>query len=122
MSDHPVVLDQYWEMWNERDVEKVRAIIDEIVSEEFLFVDPMHSHVGRDALESNVRGFRSRYPEARFELVSDIDGHHDRYRYHWNLVDRGRVRLLGFDVTTINGDGLIERIDGFFGVLERHAD
>ena len=35
------------------------------------------------------------------------------------------MTLRGFDVTTLNDDGLIERIDGFFGplrLLRKQAD
>ena len=50
-------------------------------------------------------------------MASELDGHNNRYRYRWDLVKKGRVLVKGFDVTTLNNDGLVERIDGFFGDL-----
>jgi SnoaL-like protein len=80
MSDRPEALERYLEMWNERDPELIRGHLDRCVSENCLWVDPIHQHIGRDALEANVRGFRSTYPDA---------------------------------------DGMIERVDGSFGALDR---
>ena len=109
--------DHYWAMWNETDLGRVREHLDQAVSEDFIFCDPLHWHVGRDALEENVRQLRTEEPLAEFDVSSGVDQHHNRYRYSWTFGRRGRVLLHGFDVATTNEDGLIERIDGFFGPL-----
>jgi hypothetical protein len=114
--------DHYWAMWNETDVEAVRGHLDLAVSSDFIFCDPLHFHVGRDALEANVRDFRRQQPDASFKIGSGVDSHHNRIRYEWHLMRRGRVLVRGFDVTTTNDDGLIERIDGFFGDLPEKAE
>lgn len=105
-------------MWNERDLELVRSHLDRAVSEDVEFCDPLEHHVGRDALERNVRTFRSRYREARFEVVSDVDSHHNRVRYRWDFSIRGRIFVEGLDIATVSDAGLIERVDGFFGPLD----
>jgi hypothetical protein len=107
----------YWSMWNERDLDLVRCHLQQAVTDDFVFCDPVNFHVGRDALERNVREFREQQPLALFVLGSGVDSHHDRCRYEWHLTRRGRVLVRGFDVATIADDGLIERIDGFFGPL-----
>jgi len=109
--------DHYWSMWNEADLSAVRGHLDQAVTEDFIFCDPIHYHVGRDALEKNVRGFRTEYPEAAFAMATGIDSHHNRYRYEWHFTHRGRLLVKGFDVVTTADNGLIERIDGFFGDL-----
>jgi hypothetical protein len=116
--DMPDSLRHYWDMWNEPDVAKVRGHLDRAVSDDVLFVDPLHNHVGRDALEANVCALRTDKPAYFFALASELDGHNDRYRYRWDLVKNGRVLIEGFVVTTLNADGMIERIDGFFGGLK----
>ncbi len=115
----PDVLVAYMRMWNERDPEKIRGHLDAAVSDDCLWIDPLHQHTGRDALEANVRGFREQFPNADLGVGSNVDGHNDRYRYEWVIVSDGALMIRGFDVVTINGDGLIDRVDGFFGVLER---
>lgn len=117
MRRMPEAMEHYWAMWNELDLDLVRGHLDRAVSDDFLFADPINFHRGRDALEANVREFRAERPEAGFTLASRIDSHNRRYRYEWNLVENGEVIVRGFDVTTLNEEGLIERIDGFFGPL-----
>lgn len=109
--------DHYWRMWNHRDLDAVRPELDLAVTDEFIFCDPIHFHVGRAALEANVREFRAGQPLAEFRIGSGVDHHHNRYRYEWHLTRRDRVLLKGFDVATVADNGLIERIDGFFGEL-----
>ncbi len=112
--------DTYFAMWNEVDAAQIRAHLDQAVSEDFIFCDPLHWHVGRDALEDNVQQFRQQYPEATLHVTSGFDHHHNRYRYEWEILRRGRSMLIGTDVATVAASGLIERIDGFFGSLASH--
>jgi hypothetical protein len=118
MSLFPIpVFDHYYAMWNELDPAKVRRHLDRAVTDDFIFCDPLHFHVGRDALEANVHGFRSENPKATIELGSGVDTHHNRVRYAWHIVRKTHILMRGYDVATIGADGMIERIDGFFGEL-----
>ena len=118
-SDLPESLQHYLRMWNERDLGKVRGHLDQAVTDDCLWIDPHNDHVGRDALEENVREFRTKFSTAELGLASRVDHHHDRYRYEWLIIMDGKVLMPGFDVATLAKSGLIERVDGFFGVLER---
>ena len=119
MSDPPEALELYLQMWNERDPDKIRHHLDQCVSEDCLWVDPLHNHTGRDALEANVREFRSTYPDADLCLGSNVDSHNGRHRYEWFIAVGDELLIRGFDVVTMDSDGMIGRVDGFFGVLER---
>ena len=122
----PSPFDHYFAMWNERDLDLVRTHLDRAVTAGFIFCDPLNDHTGRDALEHNVREFRAKYPNADLALASGIDSHHNRHRYGWHIIMRGRLMMQGFDVATIATttaeNGLIERVDGFFGPLPPLAD
>lgn len=109
--------DHYWAMWNETDLSKVRGHLEASVTDDFIFCDPIHFHQGHDALEANVRQFRADHATAGFVVASGVDTHHNRFRYRWDLVKNGRVLVRGLDVATLGNNGLIERIDGFFGNL-----
>ena len=82
-----------------------------------MFCDPLHHHVGRDALEANVLQLRSTYPHTAFSLGSGVDHHHDRCRYEWHFTLKGRLVIAGFDAVRIADSGLLDRIDGYFGPL-----
>ncbi|MDW3220544.1 MAG: nuclear transport factor 2 family protein [Acidimicrobiales bacterium] len=120
-DDAPPPLVHYLHMWNERDPDVIRPHLDRCVADDCLWVDPLHQHVGRDALEENVRTFRTEFPDAVLALGSNIDSHNGRHRYEWVITVEGGETLLmrGFDVATVNDAGMIDRVDGFFGMLQR---
>ena len=118
-DDAPQVLVDYLKIWNETDPDSIRGHIDVCVADDCWWVDPHHQHTGRDALEANVRKFRDHFPTAGLGIGSNIDRHNGRHRYEWVIVNRGRLMMRGFDVVTVGDDGLINRVDGFFGTLDR---
>ena len=122
MRNLPEAFDHYLQMWNERDPDLVRGHLDRAVSEDVIFADPRDFHVGRDELHRNTTRFRRAFPDADLSITSGVDSQHDRYRYEWRIADGDNVILDGFDVATINPDGLIERVDGFFGPLPEAED
>ncbi len=113
----PDALGHYWTMWNEPDLDRVRSHLDLAVSETFVFSDPRHHHVGRNALEENVRTLRSDKPHYRFVIATELDEQHGCYRYRWHMTARGRVLLEGLDIALLGDDGLLARVDGFFGPM-----
>jgi len=117
----PEAMQHYFRMWNEIDLNKIRGHLDKSVSTDCDWTDPQNSHVGRNALEKNVKEFRTNFPTATLGICSHLDQHHGRYRYDWMIDVEGEVLLQGFDVTTLNAAGLIERVDGFFGKLKPRA-
>ncbi len=117
----PPVLQDYLRMWNERDLDQIRGHLDRCVGDDCWWVDPLHQHTGRDALEANVREFRATYPDADLGLGSNIDSHNSRHRYEWFITSTpGELLIRGFDVVTVDeSSGMINRVDGFFGALDR---
>jgi hypothetical protein len=104
-------------MWNEADPTKTRGHLEKAVTADFEFCDPLHFHFGYDALEENVRATRADHPDAHFARSSSIDQHHNRLRYSWEFRKGRHLVLVGLDIVTMSEDGLIQRIDGFFGPL-----
>jgi hypothetical protein len=117
--DLPDAMQHYLAMWNELDMDRVRGHLDQAVSDDCVWMDPVNAHIGRDGLEKNVREFRTTFPTAELALASNVDSHNGRYRYEWLIINGDEVVLRGFDVTTLNEDGVINRVDGFFGTLDR---
>lgn len=62
-----------------------------------------------------VREFRAARPQAICERKSGVDGHHQRFRYQWNVRQGDEILVTGFDVTSVDAAGLVVRVDGFFG-------
>ena len=112
----PDALVAYWSAWNEPDVERIRSHLVDAVTEHVEWNDPRDSFVGIDELEQAMRRLRTSKPEYAFVIASEIDRHHDRLRYRWDMVRNGRTLMEGLDVVTLEpSSGLVTRVDGFFG-------
>ena len=117
MSDHPESFDHMVAAWNERDPEKIRGHLDRALAPDVVFCDPVNFTHGIDEFEAMVREFRATTPNASAGHSSSMDHHHDLYRYAWEVYDGDTLAVAGMDVTRVNGDGMVERVDGFFGPI-----
>ena len=115
MPDHPEAFEHMLAAWNEADPEKIRGHLEKALADGVDFCDPQHHVQGLDAFETMVRNFRRDIPAARCLRTSGLDAHHDRVRYHWVVQDGDTPLLEGMDVTTVDADGRVLRVDGFFG-------
>ena len=112
----PDALLAYWAAWNESDVEQIPDHLARAVTHNVEWNDPRDSFVGIGALENAVRRLRTDKPDYRFAIASEIDHHHDRLRYRWDMFRGSRVLMEGLDVVTLDPtSSLIVRVDGFFG-------
>jgi hypothetical protein len=112
----PDALESYWTAWNEPDLERVRGHLASAVTDDVEWNDPRDSFVGIAELEAAIRRLRTSKPDYWFVIASEIDQHHDRLRYRWDMVRNGRTLMEGLDVVTLEpSSGLIARVDGFFG-------
>lgn len=113
----PESLRAYWAAWNEQRLDQVADHLSVAVTEDVEWNDPRDSFVGRTALEEAIRTLRTNKPSYRFVLASEIDHQHGRLRYRWDMITTsGRTLMKGLDIATLDGgNGLICRVDGFFG-------
>jgi hypothetical protein len=112
----PAALESYWMAWNEPEVKRISTHLAKAVTEDVEWKDPRDSFVGITELEAAIERLRRAKPDYRFVIASEIDQHHDRLRYRWDMVRNGRTLMEGLDVVSIHPvSGLIGRVDGFFG-------
>ena len=112
----PEPLVWYWTAWNELDVERVPGHLARAVTRDVEWNDPRDSFIGIEGLEAAIRRLRTSKPGYRFVIASEIDHHHGRFRYRWDMTNRGRTLMEGLDIVTTDPvTGLICRVDGFFG-------
>ena len=112
----PGSLVAYWTAWNERDLDQLRRHLAAAVTEDVEWNDPRDSFVGIDELEGAIRRLRTSKPDYVFTIASEIDHHHDRLRYRWDMSRGDRTLMEGLDVVTLEpASKLIARVDGFFG-------
>lgn len=112
----PGVLVAYWTAWNEHDGDRIGRHLSDAVIADVEWNDRRDSFVGVAELEAAIRQLRSGKPGYRFVIASEIDHHHGRLRYRWDMTRGTRTLMEGLDIVTLDGPtGLIARVDGFFG-------
>lgn len=112
----PAALVAYWTAWNEPDLDQVRTHLTSAVTTDVEWNDPRDSLAGIDELEAAVRRLRTSKPDYVFTIASEMDRHHDRLRYRWDMTRNGRRLMEGLDIVTLEpATRLIARVDGFFG-------
>ena len=89
--DMPAPLQAYWAAWNEQDLERVHHHLTTAVTDDVEWNDPRDSFVGRASLESAIHALRTSKPNYRFVIASEIDHHHGRFRYRWDMISHGRT-------------------------------
>jgi hypothetical protein len=112
----PDALVSYWMAWNEPEPDRIHQNLVSAVTAHIEWNDPRDSFSGIDELEAAIQRLRTSKPDYRFVIASEIDHHHDRFRYRWDMIRNGRTLMEGLDVVTLEpSSGLIARVDGFFG-------
>ena len=116
MQDLQTTLRAYGAAWLEEDADKRLAHLEIAWADDGLYQDPASEATGRQALSDLIGGFHTSSPGARIELTGGADGHHDRIRFAWRMVDGdGNEQLRGIDCGRVDADGRLAEISGFFG-------
>lgn len=117
MKQVPEALSFMLGAWNERNLDKIRSHINKCISDKIVFADPDNFVQGKDEFTEMIVRFRQENPEAILKPISGMDSHHNRFRYSWGNFIGGVMTVKGFDVVQLDENGLVERVDGFFGDL-----
>ena len=114
--DAAQVVATYGAAWNEADEAKRRALLEAAWAEDGVYLDPMGRADGREALVAHIGGFHQMMPGHRIDMVSGVDEHDGYLRFAWKMVDPdGAVAMEGVDFGSLDGDGKLKSIVGFFG-------
>jgi hypothetical protein len=106
----------YGAAWNEPDVDARRRLLEKAWADSGTYTDPTAHLEGREALVQHISGFQKSLPGARIAPTSHTDVHHDMLRFSWRLLKADGTTLTdGIDFGTLDADGKITRIVGFFG-------
>lgn len=124
MTDGANVVERYIAVWNETNGGARRELIRRTWSDEASYLDPMFAAEGLEGIDAMVSGFQQSFPDHRFRLSSQVDQHHDRLRFAWELVEpiAGTAIVKGTDFGTVAPDGRLSAITGFFDQLPDGLD
>ena len=79
-------------------------------------IDPPFEGTGPSGIADLVDGVIAHYTDHTFRRTTAVDAHHEYARYGWELVaPDGSVAVGGTDFVTVDADGKLATIVGFFG-------
>lgn len=117
MADYPEALDHMLAAWNEANPTLVRSHLEKALHPDVRFVDPSIDVSGIEGFEKNVHEVKATIPGSVYSRASGVDSQHGFHRYHWEIHQKERLLLSGFDVTATDEDGKIILVIGFFGTI-----
>lgn len=113
MTDATTIANRYIELWNERDPQRRQALLAANWTADARYVDPLMAGEGRSGVDALVAGVQQRFPDFRFRLISEPNGHGDYIRFSWGLgPDGADSPIKGTDFAVMDG-GRIRSIIGF---------
>jgi len=113
MTNVTDLIDRYIAMWNETDGKRRRDLIARTWSENASYLDPLMQGEGHGGIDTMVSGVQQRFPGHKFRRTSEVDAHHDRVRFGWELApEQGPPLVRGVDFGVVAGERL-QTITGF---------
>jgi hypothetical protein len=113
VTDFASLIDRYVETWNETNPQRRREVIARTWAEDGSYVDPLFSAEGREGIDTLLQNLQGQYPGIRLTRTSEVDAHHDRVRFSWELGPEGGQALAGGIDVGVVVDGQLQTITGF---------
>ena len=88
------LIDRYIATWNETDGGRRRDLIARTWTEGASYLDPMLQGEGSDGIDAMIVGVQERFPGHRFRRTGDVESHHDRVRFTWELAPEDERRTI----------------------------
>lgn len=113
MTDPATIARIYIATWNETDPGRRRALLDASWTHDALYVDPLMRGQGHDEIDGLIAAVQQRFPDFRFSLIGEADGHGDQIRFSWQLGPEGADGpIKGTDFARL-GQGRLREVNGF---------
>ena len=109
------LIDRYIATWNEADGGRRRDLIAQTWAEGASYLDPMLQSEGREGIDAMIVGVQEKFPGHRFRRTGEVESHHDRVRFTWELAPEGGDAVVkGTDFGVVASDNRLAAITGFF--------
>ena len=109
------LIDRCIAAWNETDGGRRRDLIARTWTAEASYLDPMLQSQGRDGIDAMIAGVQEKFPGHRFRRTGDVESHHNRVRFTWELApEAGDPVVSGTDFGIVAADNRLAAITGFF--------
>ena len=114
------LIDRYIATWNETDSGRRRDLIAATWSDGASYLDPQLQGEGHDGIDAMIVSVQERFPGYRFRRTGDVESHHDRVRFTWELTpEQGEPVVSGTDFGVVTLDNRLQAITGFFDHVQQ---
>lgn len=111
-------IDLYCTAWTDQSDQKRLEILNQCVTTDINYVDPMADVTGISNLSKHINNVIVEQPGAFVVRLSKVDSHHNLARFSWHMMlANGSALPTGLDVVHFNDEGKLDKILGFFGPL-----
>jgi len=112
------VYEAYGAAWGEADEVIRDRLLEHSAVDALVVVEPSRELSSRQAVSDAIEQFLAEYPGGSIPLGGNTREAHARAWLTWDVLDgNGATLVSGTDLMALAGDGRIERIHSFFGVL-----
>jgi hypothetical protein len=113
------VWETYAQAWSRVDQVRRRQLLDQSVSPECIYTDPLIQVQGYDALSNYMESIQKNTPGIKF-VTTGFQEHHDQSLAQWNMVDsEDKILSPGASFARYDADGRLKQMTGFFAPSER---
>ena len=114
MTTFETIANAYIAAWNARDADDRTRAVAAAFAPDATYTDPLADVTGRAAIAELIGGAQQQFAGWTFRLLGPVDGHQGQARFTWALGPAdGEAPVVGFDVVTLDDDGLITSVLGF---------
>ena len=114
MSNVTELVEQYFAAWNETDAKRRRDLIARTWTDDASYLDPVMAGEGHVGIDAMIDGVQERFAGHQFRQTGDVDAHHNRLRFSWELAPEGGPAVVaGTDFGVVSADGRLQTITGF---------
>lgn len=120
MQSHiETIVDSHLAAYCEPDGPSRMKAIAQVWNAQGRLVDPPFESAGHQGIAEQAAMLVRQFPGHRFVRTTGVDSHHEFARYGWALRDGlGNSVMEGVDFVTLDVDGRIVKVVGFFGPQE----
>jgi hypothetical protein len=114
------LIDRYIDTWNETNGARRRDLIAQTWGEGASYVDPLLQGEGKEGIDAMIASVQERFPGHRFRRTGEVDSHHDRVRFTWELApESGHPVVRGTDFGIVTTDSRLQAVTGFFDQVQQ---
>jgi hypothetical protein len=121
MTSQNELIDRYIAAWNEADSQRRKELIERTWTEDSTYLDPMVQGAGRGGIDAMIEAVQKQFAGLKFRRTSEVDAHHDRLRFAWELGPAEGPAVAGGVDFGVTRAGMLQKITGFIDFAPKVA-